>query len=119
MKIRRAALEFILEAGRNLYPKEFAGLLRGDKNTIKEVLFLPDTKLRFDSASINLNMLPLDLKVIGSIHSHPGHSNRPSRADLEFFSKLGIVHGIVCQPYNFESLRFYDQDGMEVKVDID
>lgn len=116
MKIRREALEFILEAGRNLYPREFAGLLRGDKELIKEVLILPGTKQWFDSASINLNMLPIDLSVIGSIHSHPGASNRPSRADLIFFSKLGSVHGIVCQPYTLESLRFYDRSGGEVEV---
>jgi proteasome lid subunit RPN8/RPN11 len=116
MKIRREALEFICEAGRNLYPKEFAGLLRGDKEQIKEVLILPGTRHWFDSASINMNMLPLDPSVIGSIHSHPGPSNRPSRQDLTFFSKFGLVHGIICQPFDPEALLFYDRSGREIEV---
>jgi proteasome lid subunit RPN8/RPN11 len=116
MKIKRAALEFILEAGKNSYPKEFAGLLRGKEDTITEILILPGTKQWFDSASINRNMLPLDPSVVGSIHSHPSMSNRPSRTDLMFFSKFGNVHGIICQPYDFESLRFYDQSGREIEV---
>ena len=119
MRIKRPAFEFIIEAGRNLHPKEFAGLLRGNKEEIKEVLFLPGTALGESSAHIDLNILPLDPSVIGSIHSHPSPNPNPSRTDLLFFSRFGFIHAIVAFPYTSQSLHFYDPHGKELKVVVE
>jgi hypothetical protein len=48
---------------------------------------------------------------MGSVHSHPGPSARPSDADLRTFSKNGYFHMIVCLPYSMETFKSYDRYG--------
>ncbi len=113
--ITRDALEFILEAARNNFPMEFAGMLRGEGNTITEVLLIPGTRWNETSASLMLSMLPADLSVVGSVHSHPGPAI-PSRADLDFFSSFGRIHLIAGYPYTYENLRAFLPGGQETRV---
>lgn len=59
-----------------------------------------------------LNELPFDLKYVGSAHSHPSGSARPSVEDLNHF--YGLISIIICYPYEEENIHAYDSNGKEV-----
>jgi proteasome lid subunit RPN8/RPN11 len=116
--IRKSTLSMISEAAVHTYPNEFLAALKAEEGVITEVVVLPGT-IQGDSHSVMYtHMLPTDFTVVGSVHSHPGHSNRPSDADLEFFSYFGGVHIITCLPYDESSWRAYDSNGRRVPVRI-
>ncbi len=115
--IKKETLDFILGAAQNNYPYEFAGMLRADKDTITEVLLIPGTRWHETSATFLMNMIPTDLSIVGSVHSHPGPAI-PSQADLEFFSKFGKIHLIAGYPYDFQNLRAFLPDGTPTRVII-
>jgi proteasome lid subunit RPN8/RPN11 len=115
--IRRAAFEFILEAARNVYPKEFSGLLRGEKNLITESLVIPLTTYGNKFATTRFDMIPIDHTIIGSVHSHPSSNFTPSSADLRYFGRLGKVHLIIKYPHEkLADIAAYDRDGKRVEL---
>jgi proteasome lid subunit RPN8/RPN11 len=119
VEIPRGVLELILHASRSSYPNEFAALLRGEGMRIKEALLLPGTLQGRRSASINLNMLPIDSRSIGSVHSHPSGNTHPSEADLLFFSKRGNVNLIVGYPYeSLNDVSAYDSRGEGLGISV-
>ena len=112
IQIPRSVLELILHASRSTYPNEFGAMIRGEENRIKEVLLLPGTIQGKKFASFRMNMLPIDSKAIGVVHSHPSGSNHPSRQDLAMFSKVGNVNLIVKAPYqSVDDVAGYDGNG--------
>jgi len=118
MKIKKSALQFVLGAARNVYPKEFSGLLRGTKEQIEEVLIIPATVYGDTFSMQRRDMVPIDRTIIGSVHSHPGRNFSPSQEDLRFFKKSGFVHLIVSYPYNsIENVHSYDANGKFVKLE--
>lgn len=108
--IARETLEFILEASRDSLPEEFAGLLQAEDGVITEVMILPGTESSRMSAFIRLYMLP-NMKIAGSVHSHPSANIRPSQEDLAFFSRTGDYHIIAGLPFNEKSWACYDASG--------
>ena len=108
--IARDTLEFILEASRDSLPEEFAGLLQAEDGVITEVMILPGTESSRMSAFVRLYMLP-NMKIAGSVHSHPSGSIRPSQEDLAFFSRTGDYHIIAGLPFNEKSWACYDASG--------
>jgi len=117
MKITRTALEFILGASRGAHPREFIGMLRADGDTITETLIIPGSKFEECRSSILAHMVPMDTTIIGSIHSHPGPP-RPSRADLEFFRKMGRFHMIVGYPYSPRDIAVFNSDGSPASLEL-
>jgi proteasome lid subunit RPN8/RPN11 len=115
--IARDTLLFILEASRSTLPVEFAGLLRADEDIITEVLLLPGTEASSRSALVKLYMLP-NMRVVGSVHSHPSSDLRPSREDLIFFSRVGDYHIIAGPPFDLDSWRCYDAGGSARKLPV-
>ena len=123
--IARETLYFILEASRSTLPVEFAGLLRAEDGVITEVIMLPGTEASTKSALIRLYMLP-NMRIAGSVHSHPSPDIRPSQADLIFFSKTGDYHIIAGMPFDMDSWICYDRTGaprdlpvLDVEIDED
>lgn len=108
--IASSTLEFILEVSRSTAPREFAGLLRAEEGVIKDVIFLPGTESSQISAVLRLYMMP-NVSIAGSVHSHPSANNKPSRADLALFARVGDFNIIVGAPYNIRSWRCYDANG--------
>ena len=118
--IKRDALDFILGVSREVYPKEFSALLRGTKEAIGEVLIIPGTVFGNRFASTPLYRAPIDYSIIGSVHSHPGNSFKPSGADIRFFSKTGFVHLILKQPYkSMEDVAAYDKQGNRIELGVE
>ncbi|HNX48120.1 MAG TPA: Mov34/MPN/PAD-1 family protein [Methanomassiliicoccales archaeon] len=116
--IDRALLEMINEAARDSLPNEFVAMLRAEDGIIQELLLLPGTLQGEDSATLMMHMMPIDFSVVGTVHSHPGYSNRPSREDLELFRRYGYVHIITCLPYDEGSWRAYDGQGRRMQLPV-
>lgn len=62
-----------------------------------------------------INELPLDLKYLGTAHSHPSGSSQPSLEDLNHF--YGLISIIICHPYDEEDIHAYDSQGREVPLE--
>ena len=60
--------------------------------------------------------LPFDGSYVGMAHSHPGHSNKPSLADLDHF--YGYVSVIICHPYEDKDIAAYDRMGRSLEITI-
>lgn len=119
--VKREIIEDILNIAQESYPKEFVAMLQGkiadDILTIDGLIFLPG-KTSDQGAVMQVFMKPLTTGAIGSVHSHPGFNAHPSRADRHFFSKNGIVHFIVAQPYDVDSLIAYNSFGEKIEYKI-
>ena len=115
--IARDTLYFILEASKSSIPLEFAGLLRAEEGVITEVIMLPGTESSSKSALLRLYMLP-NMRIVGSVHSHPSSDIRPSRADLIFFSKTGNYHIIAGPPFDENSWICYDGSGKPRRLPV-
>lgn len=120
-KITRSCLDLILECAKSSGPNEFGGLLRvalDDKNTIDEIVLLPGTVAGESHAIFQLHMRPIDFSIVGTVHSHPSFSFRPSNADLHLFQKHGKVHIIAAKPYAEDSWKAYNYNGEEIEMDV-
>ena len=116
--VDRALLRMINEAARDSLPNEFVAMLRAEEGVISELILLPGTLQGEDSATLMLHMMPIDFSIVGTVHSHPGYSNRPSRQDLEFFRRYGYVHIITCLPFDERSWRAYDARGRHMELPL-
>jgi hypothetical protein len=65
-----------------------------------------------------LYMLPADLTVVGTVHSHPSGALHPSDADLQLFRSWGRRHIILGAPYGPGSWRAYDGNGEETRLEV-
>ncbi|MCS7122059.1 MAG: Mov34/MPN/PAD-1 family protein [Archaeoglobaceae archaeon] len=117
MKIKREVIKALLEIAKNYHPSEFIALLGGKRDEISEIIFLPFISGNL-SALINLDVLPIGISVLGTVHSHPSPSCEPSEEDLELFSRFGKYHIIVCYPYRENCWKCYDRKGAEVKPEV-
>ena len=60
--------------------------------------------------------LPFDLSYVGTAHSHPGGSNRPSLEDLNNY--YGVVSIIISYPYDYNTTGAYDRNGKPMDLEI-
>jgi proteasome lid subunit RPN8/RPN11 len=112
-------LESALASARSSYPNEFGGVLRVDPpGVIGELLLLPGTTAGRRHANFQLYMLPADLSVVGTVHSHPSGALHPSDADLRLFRNWGRRHLILGAPYGPGSWRAYDGSGAETHLEV-
>ncbi|MGZ7043284.1 MAG: Mov34/MPN/PAD-1 family protein [Methanobacterium sp.] len=112
--VDREVINEVMNIAKESYPNEFMALLEGQiqKNVLKitGLIFLP-SETSNEGAVMQVFMQPLTTNSVGSVHSHPGYSASPSEADLQFFSKKGIFHMIIAEPYKRESILAYDSFG--------
>ncbi|MGD0057484.1 MAG: Mov34/MPN/PAD-1 family protein [Methanomassiliicoccales archaeon] len=116
--IEEEVLEMINESAKDTFPNEFLATLRAEKGVVTEILLLPGTLSGERSGTFHMNMLPIDLSVVGTVHSHPSFSNRPSEADISLFGRFGNTHIITCIPFDRGTWRAYDYNGKEVELEI-
>ncbi len=114
VSIDKPLLEEILEGARQVYPRESILILRGKKRkgtvTVTDLLVPPLATRGHGFANIPLHMLPMDLSLVGTVHSHPSGMVKPSAADLNHF--LGVILMIVGYPFTDEkNIAVYDRDG--------
>ena len=118
-KIKRSVIQDACEASRNYIPDEFMCFLGGDKKkqTVSEIVMLPTMNSK-NSASVDMNAMPIDNTIIGSLHSHPGGPPAPSRADRSFFRRHQI-NVIIGGGLTEEETAVYDAAGKPLKVIVE
>jgi proteasome lid subunit RPN8/RPN11 len=116
--IKRETIEMILEASRDVHPNEFGAILRAEEGVITEIMLLPGTISGSRSAIFQLHMLPIDFTVVGTAHSHPSGSIRPSGADIALFQKFGYIHIITGVPFDKDSWRAFDLYGEPIDLEV-
>jgi len=115
--IARDALKFVLEVSASSHPNEFAGMLYETDQVITDV-DVPITQSSNVNAVMDLFMLPVNIHIVGSVHSHPSGELQPSDADIQMFMQNGDYHIIVGYPYEITSWACYDRIGNIRKLDV-
>ncbi len=120
--IKRQALLSALAGAKAAYPNEFLCLLTGsrekDSLTIEDTLIPPGIMVKETMSSFSEWMLPVIDGLVGTFHSHPGGSIRPSRQDLHLFSQKGGVNLIAAEPFDEKSVAAYSGDGRLVAFSV-
>jgi len=116
--IAKPTLLLILEISRSSYPSEFSGLLKEKDGIINEVIMIPGTYSSDKGALMNFYNLPIGIRTIGTVHSHPSPVYAPSNADLVLFRKKGSVHIITSYPYNTRSWQSYNSSGEAITIPV-
>ncbi|HEY6238970.1 MAG TPA: Mov34/MPN/PAD-1 family protein [Thermoplasmata archaeon] len=118
-RITRRCLDAALACAGSSFPNEFGGILRSDPpGLISELLLLPGTTSGRRHANFQLQMLPVDLGVAGTVHSHPSGALHPSEADVTLFRRWGRRHVILGHPFDAGCWRAYDGNGREVNLEV-
>jgi proteasome lid subunit RPN8/RPN11 len=118
--LTRQAADGIITFSKTYHPNEAILILQGRKkgNEIRvDGLVIPPFSSNGPFYSgFSLYDLPFDNSYIGTVHSHPGSSNRPSLEDLNHF--FGFVSLIIHFPYDYETIGAYERTGKSMKIDI-
>ena len=119
--ISRSAVNGIISYSKGLHPNEAILILQGKttrEQVIIEGLVIPPFALSGPYYSGYSNYyLPSDGSYVGSAHSHPGGSNRPSLADLNrgFYGSVSII---IAHPYEDRTMAAYDRNGNKLEIKI-
>ena len=118
--IHRDLLEIVADAAKESHPREFLATLVVEDGIISELNLIPGTIQGDRHAIMPQYMRPVDINfsTVGTVHTHPGPSNRPSDADRLFFSKYGRIHVIMCMPYDMHSWRAYSGYGEAIELPV-
>lgn len=121
VRVDREVLESVIYYSKQAYPNEFLAFFDGkiiDRILyITSLIFVPGETCE-TGAVVHTEMIPMNTKYWGSVHSHPGPSAMPSTADLKTFSKNGYFHMIVCLPYSLETFKSYDRYGEPIDYTV-
>jgi proteasome lid subunit RPN8/RPN11 len=119
--ISRSATNGIISYSKGLHPNEAILILQGKitrEQVIIEGLVIPPFALSGPYYSGYSNFyLPSDSSYVGSAHSHPGGSNRPSLEDLNrgFYGAVSII---IAHPYEDRTIAAYDENGNKLDIKI-
>lgn len=117
-KIRASVVDLIGEMGKDAYPNEFGASLRAEGDTITEIILVPGALGGNRHAILPLFHLPVDMSIVGTVHSHPSPHPVPSDADLQLFRQFGHTHIIIAAPYDRRSWVAYDHRGEVVRLTV-
>ncbi len=113
-------LDSMLTFARMQHPREAILLLRGsvsrDEIALEEHLFPPFASSGRGFAQFSPRMLPIDFSIVGTLHSHPSGSPRPSPTDLNHL--YGRIMVIVAYPYTRDRVAVYDKRGERMPLEV-
>ncbi len=122
ISIKRRALLSAIAGAKAAYPNEFLCLLTGKREggrlLVEDTIIPPGIMVSETMSSFSEWMLPTIDGLVGTFHSHPGASSRPSRQDLLLFSQKGGVNFICGAPFGEKSARAYDSQGRQLRFSI-
>ena len=120
LAMKRQVADSIITYAKSCHPNEGILILQGQtkkNNIVVDGLVVPPFASHGPYYSgFPTYDLPFDLSYIGTAHSHPGGSNRPSLEDLNNF--YGFVSVIICYPYSDQDIGAFDRNGNKVHVEI-
>lgn len=118
--ITRQAADGIITYSKTHHPNEAILVLQGKKDkdeiVVNSLIIPPFSMSGPFYSGFPVYDLPFDLSYIGTAHSHPGGSNRPSLDDLNHF--YGMVSIIISHPYEDETIGAYDRNGNSLELRI-
>lgn len=119
--VTHTVLDSILTYDQMAHPREGILLLHGrsDANqiTISDVVIPPLAVHGAGFAQFPLHRLPIDRTIIGTAHSHPSGTLRPSIGDLNHY--YGRIMIITAYPYQSQQdFAAFDRYGAVVKYHI-
>lgn len=120
--LKQSVVDSILTYAQMAYPKEGILLLRGHVTTsetvISDVVIPPRAVHGFGFANFPWNMLPIDRSILGTAHSHPSGSLRPSVQDLNhYYSRIMIIAVYPFQSH--QDIGAFDRNGTIISYDIE
>ena len=122
IKIRKNAFLSALAGAKAAYPNEFICLLRGKKAgddlVIEDTLIPPGIMTSETMTSFSDWMMPYMEGLVGTFHSHPGGSARPSRQDGWLFSQKGGIHLIAADPFGAKDVAAYFGNGKKAEFTV-
>lgn len=120
LEIKKDARDGILSYCKMNHPNEGILVLRGKSKkgniTIESLVIPPFSHSGPTFAGFPHSFLPFDPSYVGTVHSHPTGSARPSVTDLHNF--FGFVSIIVKSPYEDEDMFAYDRDGNIIPITV-
>jgi proteasome lid subunit RPN8/RPN11 len=118
--ITRQAADGIITYSKTHHPNEAILVLQGKKDkdeiVVNSLIIPPFSMSGPFYSGFPVYDLPFDMSYIGTAHSHPGGSNRPSLDDLNHF--YGMVSIIISHPYEDETIGAYDRNGNSLELRI-
>jgi proteasome lid subunit RPN8/RPN11 len=118
--ITRQSADGIITYSKTHHPNEAILVLQGKKDkddiVVNSLIIPPFSMSGPFYSGFPVYDLPFDLSYIGTAHSHPGGSNRPSLDDLNHF--YGMVSIIISHPYEDETIAAYDRNGNSLELRI-
>ena len=116
--ITRKCLRMILEASRDMYLNEFGAFLRAEEGVIDELVMIPGTVMGRRHAIFQTWLLPPNMHVVGTVHSHPSGVYRPSEEDRHLFSNFSGLHIITGYPYNEDTWAAWTNKGERIPLTV-
>ena len=102
------------------HPNEGLLILKGKSKkgnvTIDGLVVPPFSESGPTFAGFPHSFLPFDFSYVGTVHSHPSGSAKPSITDLHNF--FGLVSLIVKSPYEDDDIFAWDSNGDSIKLTI-
>ena len=118
--LTRQITNSVITYAKSWHPNEGILILQGkkEKNLVKitGLIIPPFSKHGPYYSGFPTYDLPFDLSYIGTAHSHPGGSNKPSLEDLNNY--FGVVSIIICHPYEDETIGAFDRNGRNMDFKI-
>jgi len=115
------AADGIISYSRGLHPNEAILILQGrstrEQIAVDSLVIPPFASSGPYYSGFSDFFLPFDSSYVGTAHSHPGRSNRPSLEDLNrgFYGSVSII---IAYPYEDGTMAAYDRAGNELEVRI-
>jgi proteasome lid subunit RPN8/RPN11 len=119
--VLRSVIDGIISYSKSLHPNEAILILQGkttrDQVTIEGLIIPPFASSGPYYSGFSNYHLPFDNSYVGTAHSHPGGSNRPSLEDLNrgFYGAVSII---IAHPYDDRTIAAYDRDGNKLEINI-
>lgn len=118
---KREVVNSILSFFKMHHPNEAILVLRGsnkkDAIIVDSLMIPPFAEGGPYYSGFSIHMLPGDISILGTAHSHPSGSAEPSLTDLNHFS--GLVGVIAKFPYEDDDIFAYNSDGEKLEFLIE
>jgi proteasome lid subunit RPN8/RPN11 len=119
--ITRQVADGIITFAKARHPNEMVLVLQGksssEKIIVEGLIIPPFASSGPFYSGFPIHDLPFDSSYVGSAHSHPGGSNKPSLEDLNrgFYSSVSII---ISHPYEDETIAAYNRKGEKLELKI-
>jgi proteasome lid subunit RPN8/RPN11 len=118
--VTRQVADSIITWAKTHHPNEAILILQGkstqEQISVDGLVIPPFAESGPFYSGFRIHDLPYTIPHVGTAHSHPGGSNKPSLEDLNHFT--GFVSIIISHPYEDNTIAAYDRNGKSLELNI-